>query len=461
MITDILIAEIGSTTTKVNCFDRLGTSKPLFLGQGISRTTADEGDVGKGLEKALENLKKKLGITSLSCRRFYASSSAAGGLRMSVHGLVKDMTVRAAKEAALGAGANISMITAGILKERDLEKLKLLKPNIIMISGGVDSGDTETALNNSEKISYFLKKNSMAIPVMYAGNSDIQDEVKDIFLSRNLDITIVDNVYPEIDLLAVEPARKVIQDLFELNIIHAPGMKSIRNFIDGDILPTPGAVMLAAKITAEKMGNILVFDVGGATTDIHSVTDGSGLYSSEAVYPEPDAKRTVEGDLGIYVNRSNILELAGESEISRGAGCGRKRAAELVAELNYIPSDMEQERLAAELSFVAVKTGLERHAGKLKNIYSIHGKQTVAEGKDLSSVGTVIGTGGALSRLPEGREILERLIRKKIKNRMVPDESAEIIIDRNYIMASLGVLSKKHPEDALKLLMDNFRKESE
>ena len=209
------------------------------------------------------------------------------------------------------------------------------------------------------------------------------------------------------------------------------------------------------------MGNILVFDVGGATTDIHSVTDGSGLYSSEAVYPEPDAKRTVEGDLGIYVNRSNILELAGESEISRGAGCDKKHTAELVSGLNYIPSDIYQERLSAELSFVAVKTGLERHAGKLKNIYSIHGKQIVAEGKDLSSVGTVIGTGGALSRLPEGREILERLIRKKIKNRMVPDESAEIIIDRNYIMASLGVLSKKHPEDALKLLMDNFRKESE
>ncbi len=459
MIVDILVAEIGSTTTKVNCFDKIGTQKPVFLGQGMSRTTVEEGDVGKGLEEAIENLKKKLHVSSLSCHRFYGSSSAAGGLRMSVHGLVREMTVRAAREAALGAGANILLVTAGKLKKRDLDNIEKTKPNIIMISGGVDSGDTETQIFNSETISCFLKERNLVIPVLYAGNSDIREDVADIFRSENQDITAVENVYPQIDRLVADPARKVIHDLFEKHIIHAPGMSEIRRFITGDILPTPGAVMLCAKLFAEKRGSVVVFDVGGATTDVHSVTDGSGKYEAEISTPEPDAKRTVEGDLGVYVNRKNILEIAGEHAVSKEAGIERKQSAEIIEKLGYIPVDSIQERIVAALAYHAVRTGLERHAGSIKNIYSIHGKHTVPEGKDLSAVRTVIGTGGAFSRLREGEEILKRAIGKKIHNRLVPDEDAEIIIDRNYIMSSVGVLSVKHPEDAEKILFDNLERQ--
>ncbi len=459
MIADILIAEIGSTTTKINCFDRIGTGKPVLLGQGIARTTVIEGDVGKGLEEAIENLKKRINVSSLSCHRFYGTSSAAGGLKMSVHGLVREMTVKAAREAALGAGANISLITAGKISERELEKIALTRPSIIMISGGVESGDTETSIYNSLKIASLLEERKFNIPVLYAGNSDIAEDVEEIFRNRNIDITSVDNVYPEIDMLVVEPARKVIHDLFEKHIVHAPGMSEIRRFIDGDIIPTPGAVMLSARILSEQLGSILVFDVGGATTDVHSVTDGTGRYESSMISPEVDAKRTVEGDLGVYVNRKNILENAGEHAVAKGAGTGKKTIAQYVDNLEYIPSDMVQERIVSELAYFAVRTGLERHAGIIKSIYSVHGKQEVPSGKDLSSVKAVIGTGGVFSRLPEGREIIERVIRKKIKNRMVPDESAEIIIDRNYLMSSLGVLSGKHPEDAGILLAEYIRKE--
>ena len=457
MITDILVAEIGSTTTKVNCYDRLGTAKPLFLGQGMSRTTVDMGDVGIGLEKALDNLKKKLRVSSLSCHSFYGTSSAAGGLKMTVHGLVKDMTVRAAKEAALGAGANISLITAGKLKIRDLEKLSQLKPNIIMISGGVDSGDTETQIFNSEALSDFLYERNMNIPVLYAGNSDIKDEISDIFKEKKLDITAVDNVYPEIDCLNAEPARKVIHNLFEKHIIHAPGMKEIGSFITGSIIPTPGAVMLSAKLLAERKGSLVVFDVGGATTDIHSVTDGSGLYESSLLSPEPEAKRTVEGDLGVFINRKNIMEIAGEHNFLKAVSDKRKNTEKNIYDIPYIPHDDEEEKIVAELAYYAVRTGLERHAGSVKSIYSIHGRQYVPEGKDLSSVKTVIGTGGAFSKLRSGREILERVIRNKIKNRMVPDESANIITDKNYVMSSLGVLSINHPDDALILLLENLK----
>lgn len=133
---ELLIAEIGSTTTVVNAFNI--SSCPSFIGQGQSPTTVEEGDVNIGLKSAIENLANNLGEAQIEYDELIATSSAAGGLRMTVHGLVYDMTVRAAKEAALGAGANIKYITAGKLRNSDLEKIKKINPNIILIAGGVD-----------------------------------------------------------------------------------------------------------------------------------------------------------------------------------------------------------------------------------------------------------------------------------------------------------------------------------
>ncbi|MCP4155012.1 MAG: DNA mismatch repair protein MutL, partial [bacterium] len=197
MKVDVLTAEIGSTTTVVNAFTGIGTETPRLAGQGFSATTVLEGDVTAGLNGAIDNLKKNLDTDRLEWDRFLASSSAAGGLRMTVHGLVYDMTVRAAKEAALGAGANIHQITAGRLRKSDLKKLVSIKPNIIMIAGGVDYGERDTALDNAEKISEL----NLNIPVIYAGNIENHDEIKEIFLDSGSKLYIVDNVYPAIDRL--------------------------------------------------------------------------------------------------------------------------------------------------------------------------------------------------------------------------------------------------------------------
>src|SRR5690554_6325027 len=147
---DLLVAEIGSTTTVVNGFHGFD-SCPSFIGQGQAATSVLEGDVNIGLKGAIEDLSKKLG-EPIEFKELIATSSAAGGLRMTVHGLVYDMTVRAAKEAALGAGANIQMVTSGKLSKYDLERLINIKPNIIMISGGVDFGETQTAIHNAYEI---------------------------------------------------------------------------------------------------------------------------------------------------------------------------------------------------------------------------------------------------------------------------------------------------------------------
>ena len=190
---DVLVAEIGSTTTIVNAFDNL-SQNPVFLGQGTSETT--EEDVGIGLMQAIKALEAKLGY-KIEAKETYATSSAAGGLKMSVHGLVYDMTVKAAKEAALGAGANLKLITAGKLTEFDLKRIQKLNPNIIMIAGGVDYGEAETALYNSKAVAA-LKLN---IPVIYAGNIANQEAVQEFFQEYQQEayLYLTPNVYPKID----------------------------------------------------------------------------------------------------------------------------------------------------------------------------------------------------------------------------------------------------------------------
>ena len=270
---DLLVAEIGSTTTVVNAFNDLDTC-PKFIGQGQSATSVLEGDVNIGLKGAIDDLAKNLGEESIDYDELIATSSAAGGLRMTVHGLVYDMTVKAAKEAALGAGANIKFITAGRLRKSDLRKIEEIKPNIILIAGGVDYGERDTALYNSELIAEL----NLNIPVIYAGNIENHEDVKDAFEGKQTELYIVDNVYPKIDELNVEPTRKVIQEVFEKHIIHAPGMERVREMVTGPIMPTPGAVMAASQLLYDDIGDLVTIDVGGATTDVHSVTEDSDEY---------------------------------------------------------------------------------------------------------------------------------------------------------------------------------------
>ena len=226
MKTDVIVAEIGSTTTVLTAFHNIHTDNPVILGQGMAETTVIQGDVTIGLKNALKDLKSYLGTEELDYGEFFATSSAAGGLKMSVHGLVYDMTVKAAKEAALGAGANIVNITAGRLGRFELEKVKSGNVNIIMIAGGVDYGERETAVENARSIAS-LRLN---IPVIFAGNIAARDEVREIFREHEQEeyLYITENVYPKIDVLNVASAREVIQEVFEKHITKAPGMEKIR-----------------------------------------------------------------------------------------------------------------------------------------------------------------------------------------------------------------------------------------
>lgn len=448
---DVLVAEIGSTTTVVSAFDGLGGDAPRFLGQGFAPTSVLEGDVRVGLNGAIRSLQGALGADKLGYGEMFATSSAAGGLRMCVHGLVYDMTVKAAEAAALGAGAIVKLATAGKLTDLDLKELEALRPNLIMLAGGTDYGERETALYNAARVSEM----ALPVPVVYAGNVQNQNAVKAMFAEKGLAVYLTENVYPRLDRLNIEPARRVIHEVFAEHIVKAPGMEHVRDMVKGSILPTPGAVMEAAQLLYTELGDLVCVDIGGATTDVHSVTAGSDEISALLTAPEPFAKRTVEGDLGLYVNAKNLVNMLGADALSRELQLDVNAVME---RYEPIPQTEEQHRLTERLCLEAGRTAIARHAGQLRYIYTPSGRKTLAEGKDLTAVKYIVGTGGALTRL-RGKEGILRALADCNKAGMLlypKPGDMRILFDEHYTMASLGALSKRYGSEALMLMKQSL-----
>ncbi|MBV7271546.1 glutamate mutase L [Clostridium sp. PL3] len=446
MKVDYLIAEIGSTTTLVTAFNlKFDKNNMVFVDtafQGKSCTTVLDGDVTVGLKNAVKDIEDKIG-EELVWGKMLATSSAAGGLKITVHGLMEQMTVKAAKEAALGAGGIIKMVTAGKMRKSDLKRIRDINPNMIMIAGGTDYGERETALHNAELIS----AEKFNKPIVYCGNIENREEIREIFEGQEL--YIIDNVYPRVDELNVEPARKVIQDAFEKNIVKAPGMNKIKDMVDGSIMPTPGAVMESSKVLYEIIGDLVVLDVGGATTDVHSVTEGSVVILDMLVNPEPKAKRTVEGDLGVFVNSKNVIEILDVRDL---AGFSKEHIAD---HIKPIPTEEDEVKASCMLTKKAVEVAVNRHVGTIKRKYGGE-SGFIAYGKDLSQVKYIIGTGGALTRLPGGEDNLLNIRYLKDDVTMLPRKGSKVLIDKDYIMACAGVLSRENKEAAEALLRQSL-----
>jgi len=432
----IIAADIGSTITKVSAFSGLGNGRSArFLGQGLALTTVLEGDVAKGLAAARKDLETRLGVDTTDAV-LLAASSAAGGLRMTVHGLTRDMTMRAAREASLGAGAIVTFTTAGRMSSDDMDQIRRIKPNIILLAGGVDYGDREIVTANARSLADL----KLDIPLIYAGNIAASGEIRRLCESAGMPVFVVENVYPRIDELNIDPVRKVIQDVFARHIVTAPGMGTIRKRVQDDIIPTPGAVMRSVEMLAETLGDVMAVDVGGATTDVHSVTDGSPELAKLMIAPEPRSKRTVEGDLGVYINASRIVEAAGD-------------ALGPVEDVLPIPDTDGERENSARLARWAVDIAIWRHAGELRAAYGAYGRNEIIEGRDLSAVGHVIGTGGALTRLGTGLDILQHIKPDPRKSKLLPPPHASVHLDRYNIMAATGVLSRRYPKEAGQLLL--------
>ncbi len=446
---DVLVAEIGSTTTVLSAFASSDNGFRL-IGQSESSTTVSDGDVTIGINAALDSLKDALAVRKLDWDTLLACSSAAGGLKMTVHGLVYDMTVKAAKEAALGAGGVIKHVTAGKLGASDIRRILQIRPKLILLAGGVDYGESETALFNSGVVARL----DIDVPVIFAGNCAVASEAEAILRSSGKDVYVRENVYPRIDDLNVEPTREVIRKVFSEHIVKAPGMEKIYSVVDREVIPTPAAVMISTELLSDRFGDVMMVDIGGATTDVDSVTDGDPEIQAKLISPEPRSKRTVEGDLGVYVNARHVVDSIGRSELAKEFSM----LDELMASVSPFPKSDQQSVFVSRLASHCLEMAIRRHAGRIRRVFGPTGRIDVAEGKDLTAVKMVVGTGGILARSDSAWDLLRRVrtYQRRFPQELLPSDDVKLAIDTKYIAAACGVLSMLDKEAAMKTLANSL-----
>jgi uncharacterized protein (TIGR01319 family) len=449
-----LLIDFGSTYTKLRAVD-LDRCEVLGSGQGPSTVATD---ITVGMRAALLDLEWRIGRLPRFAYRL-ASSSAAGGLRMVTVGLVRELTTEAARRAALGAGARVVGTFAYRLTAADVDRILKLAPDILLLAGGTDGGNSEVIVHNAE----LLGASTLGCPVIYAGNRSAADEA--CAKLREKTVIVTENVMPEFNVLGIEPARAAIRKVFIDRIVHAKGMDRAQADLDAVLMPTPAAVLEGARLLADGvpghagLGPLLVVDPGGATTDVHSIATGEPATPGAIPQglPEPREKRTVEGDLGMRHNASAIAEAAGIDAIARDSGLPPERIMSLVArmarEVGMLPETPEEAALDRALARAAVALAVKRHCGTVATVYTPTGPVVAQLGKDLTNVAAVIGTGGAVVASPDPRAILAGALSDPSDPTSLRPRRPRLLLDRHYLLYACGLLGTVDPRAALELAL--------
>lgn len=450
----ILLIDFGSTYTKVTAVD---LENEQLLGTAASYTTV-ETDINEGLRNALELLEEKTGKIEFDAR--YACSSAAGGLKMISCGLVPELTAEAAKVASLGAGAKVMKVYSYQLTEEDAEEITKLKPDIFLLTGGTDGGNKDTIIENAR----ILASIPIEFPIIVAGNRSAASACRKILEKADKQVVTCANVMPKFGQLNIEPAKNCIREIFLERIIKAKGLSQASRLISGIMMPTPAAVLSAMELLAkgsenEKgIGDLVAVDVGGATTDVYSMSLGepSGVNTVLKGLPEPYAKRTVEGDIGMRYSAAGIVEAAGMPAVSRLSGLSEERAEELLRliteKTDTLPNSDELEAMDFALASLAVKVGMTRHAGHVEKVFTPMGEAWMQEGKDLTAVGKAVITGGSLIHAKNVEKIARGLLYDFADPSSLKPRQAEILLDQKYILSAMGLLSQHAPDAALRIM---------
>ena len=447
-----ILADFGSTWTKLTAVD---CHKREIIGTAAAYTTIQTG-IEHGLAEAQAKLEAM--IPGLDAAEFRACSSAAGGLRMMVAGLVPELTGEAARLAALGAGAKIIGIFSHELTDEDLDQIREAKPEIFLLTGGTDGGNKSCLINNAEA----LREIDPKFPIVIAGNRSAAREVSRIL--DGLDFHICPNVMPRLGEIQITEVQDKIREIFLAEIIQAKGLSKIQSMLDHILLPTPSAILSAMELLAQGcetergIGDLVAVDLGGATTDIYSLAEGAPATMNTVLkgIPEPYAKRTVEGDLGMRYSLQGIIDAAGLSEISALSGLSPEAITELAEDLkahtDKLPETPELKALDEALAKAAIDIAVTRHAGQLEEVYTPVGKVYAQTGKDLRHVSRLVVTGGAIVRVPEAAEIAAAAFYDPREPNALKPRHCEILIDRKYILSAMGVLAQSEPELALSIM---------
>lgn len=449
----VLLIDFGSTYTKVTIVD---LENEDIIGTARAGTTIAT-NIMEGLKTALAQIPEP--EEGWNFVRKLACSSAAGGLKMIASGLVKELTAEAARRAALGAGARVLQVFSYELTEQDLAQICTARPDILLLAGGTDGGNKEILLKNAAMLSQM----AASLPVVVAGNKAAAHQAADLLKKRHAPVVVADNVMPELGVLAVDSARLAIRDVFFHHIVKAKGLDKAEEFIERIMMPTPAAVLSAAELLArgyeaeEGLGELMVVDVGGATTDVHSVAKGEPSEQKATLkgLPEPFVKRTVEGDLGMRYSAEALVETAGR-RLFAYLGWPEAKVSGLLDLYKKDPwrnpLTEEEAKFDAAMGRMAVNLAVDRHVGTLEVVYTPSGATYIQQGKDLTGLPVVIGTGGALLHSSAPLEILAGAAFRPEEPTLLKPQEARFYIDRKYILAAMGLLGEVAPLIALRIM---------
>ena len=472
-IRSILATDCGSTTTKAILIEKRGEEYQLIVrGEAPTTVEAPVEDVTAGVINAITEVEELAGRkllgngTVLKPQRgdegvdiYISTSSAGGGLQMMVAGVVRNLTAESAERAALGAGAIVMDVIASNdkrLPHEKIERIRHLRPDMLLLSGGVDGGTTSHVVELAEIIAAARPRPRLGIayelPLIYAGNTDAREAIQER-LQNVMALEMVDNLRPVLERENLMPTRHKIQDQFLEHVMaHAPGYRKLIDWTDAPIMPTPGAVGEIIQTVAVQQDIAVVgVDIGGATTDVFSVFKNR---EAEAIF-----NRTVSANLGMSYSVSNVLAEAGLENVLRWVpfdievGDLRNRIKNKMIRPTTIPQTLQELILEQAIAREALRLAFEQHKQLAVELRGVQQQRTISEAFDQAESGQtlvnmlnldmIVGSGGVLSHAPRRQQAMLMMI-----DSFQPEGVTHLAVDSIFMMPQLGVLAQVNPEAA-------------
>ncbi len=479
----ILATDCGSTTTKAILIEYLnGEYRLTQRGEAPTTVEAPFEDVTRGVLNAVMEIEELSGRTIIEDDQvispsngttgvdiYISTSSAGGGLQMMVAGVVKTMSGESAERAALGAGSIVMDIIAsndGRLPHEKIKRIRDLRPDMILLSGGIDGGTVSHVVELAEILAAANPQPRLGqeykLPVIYAGNNKAQDQIRET-LGDMVDLDIVDNIRPVLEKENLEPSRDKIHDLFMEHVMQqAPGYKKLMSWTDAPIMPTPGAVGSLIEMIAEKEDITVVgVDIGGATTDIFSVFQGK-------------FNRTVSANLGMSYSICNVLAESGLDNVLRWVpfDIDRKeltnRIGNKMIRPTTVPQSLEELFIEQSIAREALRLSFKQHKEFAVGLKGIQKERTISDAFEQSTSGEslvnmmdldlLVGSGGVLSHAPRREQSAKMLI-----DSFMPEGVTQLAVDSIFMMPQLGVLAhvdkEEFKDESRKAALEVFHKD--
>lgn len=456
-----VLLDFGSTYTKVVCVDLV--QRQVVLTNKFPSTVHT--NAGINLYQCFGAAKEAIGEEHFQSALKRSTSSAAGGLRIAVSGLTKSLSIEAGRNASFGAGGKVVYTASGPITSEDLKNIEAAQAEILILCGGYEGGNSRQVLHNGE----VLSNSRLNIPVIYAGNSHVARQVRAMFTSRGKECFIAENLIPNVGILNIEPIVEIIRDLFMNRITNMKGVGMVKEALDGPIIPTPASVLSAGELLFDGtdkepgIGPYVLVDIGGATTDIYSFLENKSYQGAKKIgSPEPSAKRTVEGDMGMRESSISLVKEVGEDLFAERCSIPKERLEDAIEKRTtnrkYIADTEEEKQIDCEIASSAVSISARRHAGYVAKEFH-DGCRLVQHGKNLTEIETVIGTGGILvNRLQTAPVILENVkIRRPEEGRVLLPENVKTFVDEDYVFFAAGLLCEHDEEAALAIMKKSIR----